>query len=531
MSENRKNYIGQSFVFTLWVTAVLLFIRYIPAFAFLGVDIKRADILSDVVHKPKPADPVPALPDFLAEQMPEQVPEPEEEKEDTLLSKDPEFAGGLDPAPSVAEKDGTGSAETPVAGKVGSVADSGRLPVPPGEVFDTVSAEKETVRLVNPDVERRKPAVSIEDYTASGDVAAHLRRALSSGESGPARIAFLGDSFMEGDILTGDIREMLQEAFGGRGVGFVPVESIVSGLRQTVFHEFGGWEGFSIKKKNDSITDSRFLLSGYLYAPQSDEAFVSYKTSKFKKYLTDVTQAAFVFSNPGNTVIRVTVNDSIERTFTPPSSPDIQRVVVRDVGKINALTFRFSATEGFTAYGVLMDGDRGIAVDNYADRGSSGMQFYKLRKGYNQAFDAFCGYDMIVLEFGINVVAKGMTDYSWFERQMISVVKNIRRCYPSADIVIMGVSDRSTKEDGEYVTMPEIKSMIAYQRSIARKCGVGFFDVYSAMGGENSMVKFVEKRWAAKDYTHVSSAGARVIAREFVDALLEKIEPMEEAGR
>ena len=529
MSEDRKNYIGQSFVFTLWVTAVLLLIRYVPAFAFLGVDIKRADILSDVVHKPKPADPVPVLPDFLAEQMPEGVPEPEEE-EDTLFAAESVSAGDSLSEPSVAEKVGNGS-ETPVAEEAGSVADSGRLPVSSGEVSDTVSEGKETVRLVDPDVERRKPAVSIEDYTASGDVAAHLRRALASGESGPVRIAFLGDSFMEGDILTGDIREMLQEAFGGRGVGFVPVESIVSGLRQTVFHEFGGWEGFSIKKKNDSITDSRFLLSGYLYVPQNDDAFVSYKTSKFKKYLTDVTQAAFVFINPGNTVIRVTVNDSIERTFTPPSSPDIQRIVVRDVGKINSLTFRFSATEGFIAYGVLMDGDRGIAVDNYADRGSSGMQFYKLRKGYNQAYDAFCGYDMIVLEFGINVVAKDMTDYSWFERQMVSVVKNIRRCYPSADIILMGVGDRSTKEDGEYVTMPEIKSMIAHQRSIARKCGIGFFDVYSAMGGENSMVKFVEKRWAAKDYTHVSSAGAKVIAREFVDALLDEIEPMEGESR
>ena len=35
------------------------------------------------------------------------------------------------------------------------------------------------------------------------------------------RIAFLGDSFVEGDILTSDLREALQAKFGGRGVGFV----------------------------------------------------------------------------------------------------------------------------------------------------------------------------------------------------------------------------------------------------------------------------------------------------------------------
>ena len=36
----------------------------------------------------------------------------------------------------------------------------------------------------------------------------------------PVRVAFLGDSFIEGDILTADFRERMQARFGGRGVGF-----------------------------------------------------------------------------------------------------------------------------------------------------------------------------------------------------------------------------------------------------------------------------------------------------------------------
>ena len=38
------------------------------------------------------------------------------------------------------------------------------------------------------------------------------------------------------------------------------------------------------------------------------------------------------------------------------------------------------------------------------------------------------------------------------------------------------------------------------------------------------MVRFVEKRWAAKDYTHISSAGARVIAKELARTLLYETE-------
>lgn len=42
----------------------------------------------------------------------------------------------------------------------------------------------------------------------------------------PVRIAFLGDSFIEGDIVVADLRAAFQEQFGGNGVGFVPVYSI-----------------------------------------------------------------------------------------------------------------------------------------------------------------------------------------------------------------------------------------------------------------------------------------------------------------
>ena len=43
-----------------------------------------------------------------------------------------------------------------------------------------------------------------------------------------------------------------------------------------------------------------------------------------------------------------------------------------------------------------------------------------------------------------------------------------------------------------------------------------------AMGGENSMVSYVEHKpvWANKDYTHITHAGGRPIAKKFVEALM-----------
>lgn len=55
----------------------------------------------------------------------------------------------------------------------------------------------------------------------------------------PVRIAYFGDSFIEADIFTADLREMLQQEFGGCGVGYVPVTSSISGYRPTVRHTLG----------------------------------------------------------------------------------------------------------------------------------------------------------------------------------------------------------------------------------------------------------------------------------------------------
>lgn len=56
---------------------------------------------------------------------------------------------------------------------------------------------------------------------------------------GLVRIAVFGDSFIEADIFTADLREMLQKRFGGCGVGFVTITSMTSGYRPTVRHTFG----------------------------------------------------------------------------------------------------------------------------------------------------------------------------------------------------------------------------------------------------------------------------------------------------
>lgn len=103
---------------------------------------------------------------------------------------------------------------------------------------DTIAMKKDTIQIRKEPERIHDGVVLFEDYSGNESGLNHLCNALSNSENSPVRIAFLGDSFIEADILTQDIREELQSHFGGRGVGYVPMTSMTAGFRRTVIHQF-----------------------------------------------------------------------------------------------------------------------------------------------------------------------------------------------------------------------------------------------------------------------------------------------------
>ena len=113
-------------------------------------------------------------------------------------------------------------------------------------------------------------------------------------------------------------------------------------------------------------------------------------------------------------------------------------------------------------------------------------------------------------------------NYHAYQSRMIKVVNRLKEIFPKASIVLIGISDRGGNVDGEIKTLPAIPRMRDTQREIAHQTKIAFWDLYSAMGGENSMVKFTSAKppLAAKDYTHLNIRGGRKLAIKLANALL-----------
>ena len=123
-------------------------------------------------------------------------------------------------------------------------------------------------------------------------------------------------------------------------------------------------------------------------------------------------------------------------------------------------------------------------------------------------------YDLIILHYGLNAVAHGQEKFTWYENALQKLIQKIKTAYPNTAILLISTSDMGYNQDGNWVTEPAVPFMVSTQRGIAKKNKVAFWDLYTSMGGENTIVSWAEQdpKLAAMDYTHLSYLGAKKVA-------------------
>lgn len=365
--------------------------------------------------------------------------------------------------------------------------------------------------------------VCIEDYSDStGRGMAPFYRALDelAVSPRPVRIAYFGDSFIEADILTADLREMLQQRYGGCGVGFVPVTSAVNGFRPTVVHRFGGWSSHSAMDSIGFYRD-RQGISGHYFQP-SQGAFVEVRGQRKYASRLDTCQAVSIFfRNRGEMDLSLETNGATaeERSFGPDDRVCEWRVK-RPVGSAR---WTVSAGDSAVFFGVAMDGLSGITLDNFSLRGTSGLLLRSIPVQTLKEFNAVRPYDLIILHYGLNVATERGRDYNYYTDGMGTVLEHLKQAFPQAAILIVSVGDRDYKtEEGDLRTMPGIKNLVRFQQQLAAGGCVAFWNLFEAMGGEGSMVKLVEAKpaMANRDYTHINFRGGKHLAALLYEALV-----------
>ncbi len=361
----------------------------------------------------------------------------------------------------------------------------------------------------------------IEDYSDSTQFGMkHFYEALRNRENmdRPVRIAYFGDSFIEGDIYTADLRAMLQEKFGGNGVGFADIASPFAGFRVSLPTHSSGWDVRSSQMR-DSCERHR-LGPTQRYAMPYGSAYASFGATTHYKHLDHFETATIYLRSNHPLTVRACMNKDSVLTFTTKGDGTIERV--RCDYDMKKIRWDVSGDSTVTCFGTSLEGRNGITLDNFSFRGSSGVTLTKIPQSQWQEISDARAYDLIVLHFGLNVASKDLLKYDYYIKKLKHTITVLKQAYPHASFLIVGTSDREDRVDGELHTMPGVKALISYQQLAASQNGIAFWNLYEAMGGEGSIVKMTQTKpkGARLDYTHITREGGRTLAELFYKSLV-----------
>jgi hypothetical protein len=361
----------------------------------------------------------------------------------------------------------------------------------------------------------------IEDFSGDGTALWHFFDALGRRETlgRPVRIAFLGDSFVEGDILTSDIREFLQRRYGGRGVGFVPMAP-VDIWRNTLNVTHSGWTVLSSLYGSQR---SRYLLAGQSFVPATDSASFGFQATNLIEGAKNFNTATLLYATDTPATITYKLGGAEPRQASLAADGRLRLFAMRRTN-MRSGELVIAADSGFTGYGVLLNDETGVCVDNYSLRSSSGLQLSRVNATVLAQLNALVPYDLVVLQYGMNVMEADRTDYGSYTESMVRTVQRLQELMPEASFLVLGVGDRNFRlDDGTMGTKIGVLNLVEAQREIARRTKTAFWNTYMAMGGRNSMSEFVNHTppLANKDYTHINYAGGARIGEAFGEALEE----------
>ena len=388
-------------------------------------------------------------------------------------------------------------------------------------LFADILKKEDKAHLVADTLKKMKPVfvdtckagiTCIEDYTADTSGMTAFFSALSASDKRIVRVAWFGDSYVEGDIMLDPLRDSLQALFGGSGVGFVPITSEVAGFRETIKHSYGGWQTFCIV--GDRSDEHPLGFGGYSFFAKAGNR-TTYEPIK-RKRLNQFGSVKIFYGNTDGSHLLLN-----EDTLKLDTSNHLKMITVDK--EMSAVKLSVLDTGKLDLYGVSFEGKTGLNIDNFSIRGNSGIGLAFVKEEMYKDVDALHHYDLVVLSYGLNVASEKAKNYDWYVKGMTNVIKMVKRAFPHSSILLVGCSDRAEKIDGDYQTLPMLKELVDVQRQMAVDNQICFWNLFEAMGGDSTMVNWanMEKHpYANKDYTHLTFYGGKKVADILTGTLL-----------
>lgn len=324
------------------------------------------------------------------------------------------------------------------------------------------------------------------------------------------RVEHYGDSPTTADLITGDIRTLLQKRYGDAGHGFIlPAKPWAWYQHEGVRLDGSGW--LMSPASRFEAHDGMFGLGGVsLTGGVSARSRIAWTDGNPGRV------EIWFLRQPGGGILRVLANgellgnvatggDAKEPAFAdyqvPATAHEIELRV--DQGSVRI-------------FGVVAERPGpGVVYDSL---GLNGASITVLTRMFNQDhWTAELQHrkpNLIVINYGTNEADFTAFVDKQYEPELREAIRRAKAAAPDASILVMSPMDRGHHEGGEIVTMPTIPRIVDIQRRVAKETACGFFDTFTAMGGAGAMARWyaAKPRLVSADLIHPYPQGGRMIA-------------------
>ena len=351
-----------------------------------------------------------------------------------------------------------------------------------------------------------------DDYTFFDTLFAQFEQASSTGTT--CRIMHYGDSQIEMDRISSVLRQKLQELFGGSGPGMIPAIQPVATI--SVSQHASGLARYMVYGDAMRASHNRYGVMAQ-YGQVSGSGSITFVQSSHKQAFAKAKAISKVSVLIGNNSDGFTLSLKCDTLSVAPKVLEGNEGVTL-VGwtlpahvKRGTISFKGNAE----VYGVLLDGEPGVALDNVALRGCSGNIFTRINENtLRQSFDLL-GTKLIILQFGGNRMP-GITSTKYiapYMNELETQIQYLKRLVPEATFLFIGPADMGKSVGGRMATWPGLPELNDSLRAMTLRNDVAYWDMFNVMGGEGSMAQWVKHNppMAGPDYIHFTFRGAQEI--------------------
>lgn len=334
------------------------------------------------------------------------------------------------------------------------------------------------------------------------------------------RVVHYGESPTTADMITADVRSLLQRKFGDAGHGFALVAKPWAWYHHRGIDIRG--EQWSIHPAHQgSLKDGFFGLGGVTFVGTAGSTATVTALDK-RHTMVEVAYLAQPGGGSFQVVADKTPLGTVETGAEAPAPGFAAFTIPEGAG-----TFSIGAVTGkVRLFGVrLGNGRPGVMYDSV---GLNGASIVVPSRQFNEDHWLeqlrHAGPHLVVLNYGINESVYAAFVEASLERELRRVIGRVRKALPEASLLVMAPMDRGGRDgSGAIITPPALTRVVEIQQKVAADTGCAFFNTFEAMGGRGTMAKWYNDtpRLVSADLLHPMPAGARKVGELLYDALIQ----------